>query len=57
MRERAVAHLGLEPERVRVCPHGVDHTAFRPADDVREGLLLYPARPWQHQNHERLLAA
>jgi len=57
VRERAVAHLRLEPDRVRVCPHGVDHEAYRPGEAERERFLLYPARPWPHKNHERLLAA
>jgi len=57
VRERAIARLGLDPARVRVCPHGVDHDAFRPGDGGRERFLLYPAKTWPHKNHERLLAA
>ena len=57
VRERAVAHLRLDAARVRVCPHGVDHDAFRPGEEQRERFLLYPARPWPHKNHDRLLAA
>jgi len=57
VRERAVAHLRLDPTRVRVCPHGVDHDVFRPGEASREPFVLYPARPWPHKNHERLLAA
>jgi len=57
VRGRAVARLGLDPARVRVCAHGVDHDTFRPADEPRERFLLYPAKTWPHKNHERLLAA
>jgi glycosyltransferase involved in cell wall biosynthesis len=57
VRDRAVARLGLAPDRVRVVPHGVDHARFRPGHETREDLLLYPARPWPHKNHERLLTA
>jgi glycosyltransferase involved in cell wall biosynthesis len=35
----------------------VDHTLFRPGDDEREPFILYPARPWPHKNHARLLEA
>jgi glycosyltransferase involved in cell wall biosynthesis len=38
-------------------PHGVDHTLFRTGDDEREPFILYPARPWPHKNHARLLEA
>ena len=57
VRERAVARLGLDPARVRVCAHGVDHDAFAPGGEPREPFLLYPAKTWPHKNHERLLAA
>ena len=57
VRERAVARLGLDPARVLVCPHGVDHEAFRPGTPRTRALLLYPAKTWPHKNHERLLAA
>jgi glycosyltransferase involved in cell wall biosynthesis len=57
VRDRAVHLLGLEPGRVHVVPHGIDHTVFRPAEEEREPFLLYPARPWPHKNHGRLLAA
>jgi glycosyltransferase involved in cell wall biosynthesis len=57
VRERAVAHLGLDPARVRVVPSGVDHERLRPSDRAREPLLLYPARRWAHKNHERLFEA
>jgi glycosyltransferase involved in cell wall biosynthesis len=59
VRERAVARLGLDPERVRVVHHGVDHDLFHPPerDEPREPFLLYPARPWPHKSHELLFAA
>jgi glycosyltransferase involved in cell wall biosynthesis len=49
--------LGLDPTRVHVVPHGIDHTLFRPGDEEREPFLLYPARPWPHKNHARLIEA
>jgi glycosyltransferase involved in cell wall biosynthesis len=57
VRDRAVTALGLEPERVVTIHHGVAHSRFSPAEDEREPLLLYPARPWPHKNHARLLEA
>ena len=57
VRRRALELLDVDPRRVHVIPHGVDHTTFRPGDDVRESFLLYPARPWKHKNHARLLQA
>ena len=57
VRGRAIQQLGLEPNRVRVIPHGVDHDRFTPASEPREPFLLYPARPWPHKNHSGLLEA
>jgi glycosyltransferase involved in cell wall biosynthesis len=57
VRRRAVEVLELDPTRVHVVPHGIDHTLFRPGEDEREPFLLYPARPWPHKNHARLLEA
>ncbi len=58
VRERVVERLGLDPEHVHAVWLGVDHARFTPAADVqREPLLLYPARPWPHKNHPRLLEA
>jgi len=57
VRRRAVELLGLPPERVHVIPWGLDHDRFRTGDDERERFLLYPARPWPHKNHARLLQA
>jgi glycosyltransferase involved in cell wall biosynthesis len=57
VRDRAVAALGLDPARVSVVPHGVDHSIFCPADVPRESFILYPARVWPHKNHPRLIAA
>jgi glycosyltransferase involved in cell wall biosynthesis len=57
VRERAVARLRLDPERVRVVPLGLDHDVLRPSAAAREPFLLYPARPWRHKNHARLYEA
>jgi len=58
VRERVVERLGLDPERVHAIWLGVDHDRFTPSPGVeREPLLLYPARPWPHKNHARLLDA
>jgi glycosyltransferase involved in cell wall biosynthesis len=57
VRERALEKLGLDPERVRVIPLGLDHDELRPGTGEREPFVLYPARRWPHKNHERLFAA
>ncbi|MGL6278866.1 MAG: glycosyltransferase family 4 protein [Gaiella sp.] len=58
VRSRALEHLGLDPACVHAIPLGVDHELFTPDPRVpREELLLYPARPWPHKNHDRLFAA
>ena len=58
VRERVVERLGLDPDHVHAVWLGVDHERFTPTPDVeREPLLLYPARPWPHKNHARLLEA
>lgn len=58
VRERAIERLGLDPERVHAVHLGVDLERFSPDPTVeREPFLLYPARPWPHKNHERLLEA
>lgn len=57
VRRRAIELLGLPPERVHAIPWGIDHERFRTGEDVREPFLLYPARPWPHKNHARLLHA
>ena len=57
VRARALERLDLEPERVHVVPHGVEHALFSPGEELREPFLLYPARPWPHKNHARLLEA
>ncbi|HST17083.1 MAG TPA: glycosyltransferase family 1 protein [Gaiellaceae bacterium] len=56
VRERAVATLGLDPERIRVVPLGLDHELLRPGGE-REAFLYYPARRWPHKNHASLFAA
>jgi glycosyltransferase involved in cell wall biosynthesis len=57
VRERAVATLGLDPDRIRVVPLGVDHERLKPGAREREPFLLYPARRWPHKNHAKLLEA
>jgi glycosyltransferase involved in cell wall biosynthesis len=57
VRDRAVARLGLDPARVRVIHHGLDHELFRPGEEPREPFVLYPARPWPHKDHVALFAA
>jgi glycosyltransferase involved in cell wall biosynthesis len=57
VRSRALELLELEPERVQVIPLAIDHTLFRPGQEEREPLVLYPARPWPHKNHTRLFEA
>jgi glycosyltransferase involved in cell wall biosynthesis len=54
VRGRAVELLELDPTRVHVVPHAIDHSVFNVADEEREPMLLYPARPWPHKNHQRL---
>jgi glycosyltransferase involved in cell wall biosynthesis len=56
-RSTAADRLGIDPERVVVAPHGVDHARFTP-DGPEEGperFLYYPANLWPHKNHARLL--
>ena len=55
--ERIEHHLGVPSERLRVIPHGIDHDRLGPGTGEREPFLLYPARPWPHKNHARLLEA
>jgi glycosyltransferase involved in cell wall biosynthesis len=57
VRDRALERLGLDAERVRVVPLGLDHDALRPGTAEREPFLLYPARPWPHKNQARLYEA
>jgi glycosyltransferase involved in cell wall biosynthesis len=57
VRDRAIAALGLDGDRVRVVHSGVDHRRFNPTGEPREGFLLYPARAWPHKNHARLFEA
>jgi glycosyltransferase involved in cell wall biosynthesis len=58
VRERVIERLGLEPGHVHAIWLGVDHERFFPSASVeREPFLLYPARPWPHKNHARLLEA
>ncbi len=57
VRDRALDLLDVDPRRLHVVPHGVDHETFRPGDEPREQFLLYPARPWAHKNHPKLFQA
>jgi glycosyltransferase involved in cell wall biosynthesis len=57
VRARAVERLGLDPERLRVIPLGLDHDELQPGEAERESFLLYPARRWPHKNHARLFEA
>ena len=57
VRDRAIDQLALDPTRVHVIPHAINHTLFRPGDEEREAFLLYPARAWPHKNHARLFEA
>jgi glycosyltransferase involved in cell wall biosynthesis len=57
VRDRAIHHLGLAADRVRVVPLGIDHDRLRPGAREREPFLLYPARRWPHKNHDRLFEA
>ena len=57
VKNRAVEALGIDPARVRVIPHGIDHARFAPGVEPREPFLFYPARAWPHKNHVRLFDA
>jgi glycosyltransferase involved in cell wall biosynthesis len=57
VRDRALEQLQLDPTRVHVVPHAINHTLFRRGDEEREAFLLYPARGWPHKNHPRLFEA
>jgi glycosyltransferase involved in cell wall biosynthesis len=52
-----VDHLGVDPGRIRVIHLGLDHERFMPSTQPRQDFLLYPANPWPHKNHPRLLEA
>jgi glycosyltransferase involved in cell wall biosynthesis len=62
-RDMLAERLGVDPARVVVAPHGVDHERFNPAAadhvpfELPERFLYYPANLWPHKNHERLLEA
>ena len=57
VRDRAVEVLGIDGDRVVAIHHGIDRARFTPGTAAREPFLLYPARPWPHKNHARLLEA
>lgn len=52
-----VGGSGVDPDRVRVIPLGIDQDRFRPDSSPREPFVLYPADAWPHKNHERLFEA
>jgi glycosyltransferase involved in cell wall biosynthesis len=57
VRRRAIERLGLDGDRIRVVPQGLDHALLGIGETEREPFLLYPARRWRHKNHERLFEA
>jgi glycosyltransferase involved in cell wall biosynthesis len=57
VRTRALEILGLAADRVHVIPLALDHSLFKPGPEEREPFVLYPAQPWPHKNHTRLLEA
>jgi glycosyltransferase involved in cell wall biosynthesis len=57
VRGRARDALDLDPGRIHVVPLAIDHSVFLPRDEEPEPIVLYPARPWPHKNHRRLLEA
>ena len=57
VKETLVERMGVEPEQVAVIHLGLNHDTFRPGNEPREPLLLYPANPWPHKNHSRLFEA
>ena len=57
VRQRARDALDLDPTRIHVVPLAIDHAVFRPGDEEREPIVLYPARGWPHKNHARLFQA
>jgi glycosyltransferase involved in cell wall biosynthesis len=57
VKETLVERMEIEPERVAVIHLGLDHELFHPDDEAKRPLLLYPANPWPHKNHERLFEA
>jgi glycosyltransferase involved in cell wall biosynthesis len=57
VRDRAARQLRIDPARIRVIHHGIDHDRFRPGAEPREPFLLYPAKEWPHKNHARLFDA
>jgi glycosyltransferase involved in cell wall biosynthesis len=57
VRSSLAERFGLDPERIHVVHHGIDHDRFTPSGEPRGGFLLYPANRWPHKNHERLFEA
>jgi len=57
VRTRALDVLELASDRVHVIPLAIDHSLFKLGPEEREPFLIYPAQPWPHKNHTRLLEA
>jgi glycosyltransferase involved in cell wall biosynthesis len=57
VKQSLVERYEIDPDRIRVVHHGVDHSQFRPGTGPREPFLLYPAHNWANKNHDRLLGA
>ena len=56
-RRRAIEHLRLDPAKVHVAHLGVDPSEHGFVSGPRDEFILYPARPWPHKNHRRLVTA
>jgi len=57
VRTRALEVLDLTSDRVHVIPLAIDHSLCKLGPADREPFLIYPAQPWPHKNHTRLLEA
>ena len=60
---RIIELLDVPPEQVTAIHHGIDHELFNPKgppsaiSGLPERYVYYPANPWPHKNHQRLLEA
>ena len=60
VRDDVIAAYDVEPERVAVVPPGVPTALHATPPDVGPAdvpFALYPAQPWEHKNHLRMLEA
>lgn len=61
--DRIIELLDVPPEQVTAIHHGIDHELFNPKGPrsaipgLPERYVYYPANPWPHKNHQRLLEA